>query len=167
MRRATTPAIPLSMYRHFAVITVMLTTGVAMFANGENNEAIARQLEAEQESTAESASAPSFGSPKPGRRPGQAPASFADDGGEFDSGFGRPMEIPRGGRGSSIVPAEEVAAQAGYSPAYLASLSPEERELLLKGLAENGMLSDEARRQSGVALARASARRSGAPGAGE
>ena len=38
MRRAVTPAIPPSMYRHFAIVTVALTMGLAMFADGENRE---------------------------------------------------------------------------------------------------------------------------------
>ena len=43
MRRAVTPAIPPSMYRHFAIVTLALTTGLAMFAQGENREAQAAQ----------------------------------------------------------------------------------------------------------------------------
>lgn len=40
------PVIPVSakMYRHFAVITVAITTCLAVFADGENREAIAQQL---------------------------------------------------------------------------------------------------------------------------
>jgi hypothetical protein len=50
----------------------------------------------------------------------------------------------------------------GYSDEYLASLSEEERQLLLQGLQENGMLSPEIRGDRSAAIIAASSRRSGA-----
>ena len=43
MRRRSPSPIPPSMYRHFAAITLALTMGLAMFANGENHQARATQ----------------------------------------------------------------------------------------------------------------------------
>jgi hypothetical protein len=161
MRRAVTPAIPPSMYRHFAVITLLLTTALAMFANGENREAQAAQ------------------SPRPAARPTPAaaiatrspttasqPASawgFDSDG---EGSFGQPMERLISGASSLMPDLDEVVAP-GYSPEYLASLSEEERRLLLQGLQDNGMLDAEIQSDRAAALSAASQRRSGSASAGD
>jgi hypothetical protein len=160
MRRSRTPAIPPKMYRHFALVTVLLTAVIAMFASGENRNAVSTHIEeqtAENEQRRESYAR--FGAPKVGGTPAPTAGSFADHEGEF----GRPMDNPRGGLSSSVMARQYAGETVGYSPEYLASLSPEERELLLKGLDENGLLTDEARADRGAALAAASSRRSGAP----
>jgi hypothetical protein len=41
--RASTPPVPAKLYRHFAVVTLVITVGMAMFADGENREAVARE----------------------------------------------------------------------------------------------------------------------------
>ena len=41
MRRAPNPSITPQMYRHFAVVTVILTATMALFASGENDQAAA------------------------------------------------------------------------------------------------------------------------------
>ena len=51
MRRTVTPSIQLSMYRHFAIVSVLLTAGLAMFVQGENGEA-AKALMLQEEATA-------------------------------------------------------------------------------------------------------------------
>jgi hypothetical protein len=166
MRRAVTPAIPPKLYRHFALVTVAITAGLAMFADGEKREVISSHIEAKQQADAvRRASYAKFGAPRLGQSSTQPAARFADErSNDFDGGFGRPMENPHGGRSSSVVPGQELAEAAGYSPEYVASLSPEELELLIKGLQESGMLSDESRSQAQANLTAASARRSGAPG---
>ncbi|HYD25543.1 MAG TPA: hypothetical protein VEB68_12175 [Croceibacterium sp.] len=164
MRRAVAPAIPPKLYRHFAIVTVALTTGLAMFADGENREAVVQHIEAKQQASAvRRASYAKFGAPTLGGTSAQPVGRFADDGGgDFDGSFGRPMDSPRSGQGSSLMPAQDLAEAAGYSPEYLASLSAEELALLLKGLEDSGMLSEDARSDSRESLAAASARRSGA-----
>jgi hypothetical protein len=154
MRRAT-PAIPPKMYRHFAVVTILLTAVLALFADGENGEA-ARALVAQQ-----AANPPPAGPP---RLVQKAPVSaWSSDGDDSGFEFGSPMENLVGSDGGGIFPDLELAQEAGYSEEYLTSLSPEERELLLKGLQENGMLSPEAHDSRARSLAAASDRRSGAP----
>jgi hypothetical protein len=164
MRRAATPAIPQKMYRHFALVTVLLTAVMAMFASGENRNAATAHIEtqtAENEVRRESQAR--FGAPKIGGSPAPTVRNFPDDIGEF----GRPMDNPRESLSGSVMARQERAEAAGYSPEYLASLSPAEREMLLKGLEENGMLSEEVRAERGAALAAASSRRSGAPTSGD
>jgi len=43
MAQLSKPPIPLTMYKHFAVGTLTMTACIAMFANGGNRAAIARQ----------------------------------------------------------------------------------------------------------------------------
>jgi hypothetical protein len=47
------PIIPINakMYRHFAIATVMITGCLALFASGENREALAETIEAQQRQT--------------------------------------------------------------------------------------------------------------------
>ena len=150
MRRAVTPAIPPSMYRHFAIVTLALTTALAMFADGEG-----RQTQALHVGT-------------PAARP-TAPAALAiaapaDTGGwgaeaGSESSFGNPIEQLVSGASSVIPDLDEIVAP-GYSSEYLASLSEEERELLLQGLQENGMLEPEIHSQRSADLSAASSLRS-------
>jgi hypothetical protein len=148
------------MYRHFALVTMLLTAVVAMFASGENRKAVTAHVEKQtEENELRRESYARFGAPKIGGSPAPTAGSFADDVGEF----GRPMDNPRGGLSSSVMARQERAEAAGYSPEYLASLNQAERELLLSGLEENGLLTEQARADRGAALAAASSRRSGAP----
>jgi hypothetical protein len=49
MRRASSKqSVPADMYRHFAAITLVATTLLAIFSNGERSEAIADQVKANQ-----------------------------------------------------------------------------------------------------------------------
>jgi hypothetical protein len=127
MRRVA-PAIPPSVFRHFAIVTLALTTTLAMFAEGENREV---QPAGIQPGAAEEKQAPAIVRREPAQA--SAPASFGwNDDSDVDGGFGQPMERLLGTGGSSLIP-EEARSGAGYSPEYLASLSEEERELLLRG----------------------------------
>lgn len=51
MRRAAPPPLPVSpaLLRHFAVVTVVITAGLAMFASGENREIVVEQIKAQQQ----------------------------------------------------------------------------------------------------------------------
>lgn len=46
-------AVPKNLYKHFAVLTVVLTACVAMFAEGDSREQIAKQIAAHQEAKAQ------------------------------------------------------------------------------------------------------------------
>ena len=125
MRRAVTPVIPTSMYRHFAIITLVLTAGLAMFAEGENREATAAPAAPVTLATA-APTAKSRPSPR-----------WWDDEPEFDSRFGRPAEVAHsGGDGSEIAGVAQTKLPR-RSAESAASLSEAERELLLAGLQDS------------------------------
>lgn len=142
------------MYRHFAVVTLALTTGLAMFAEGER-----REPPPVQPTPTATATPATFASAA--KTSGRVPHGW-DSGAGFDGPFGRPMEGAFADLDSGLIPDLADLVVPGYSPEYLASLSEAERELLLQGLRENGMLSPETRRQRSAALGAASDRRSGA-----
>src|SRR5688500_18934 len=125
MRRAVTPAVPPSMYRHFAIVTVVLTMGLAMFAQGENREAQAAQMVARPAPKTEKPA--TFAAPRTASDESRTPSWFNDGGSDFDSGFGRPVQRLASAGGSILPDIEELGAP-GYSPEYLASLSEAERE---------------------------------------
>lgn len=132
MRRSVTPVIPPSMYRHFAIITVVLTAGLAMFADGENREARA----APATPTAKPAAPVTLATAAPTAESRPSPGWW-DGEPEFDNDFGQPAE-PVSGSGSSSELADATATPSPRrSPAGPASLTEEERELLLAGL-QNG-----------------------------
>ena len=160
MGRATPSVIPPNIYRHFAMVTVLLTTGVAMFAEGENRQAATVEAAPPEESRPEDAptlAKPEIASSTPARR--STPDSSGFDG--FDDSFGAPMTTPLGSPGVYATAGRPEAATTGYSERYLDSLSAEERELLLADLAKEGLLSPAERERKSAALIAASQVRSG------
>lgn len=165
MVRSLPSAIPPKMYRHFALVTVALTASVAMFADGENREAAAAQIEEpEAPAPAQQDLAPP---PKPTatRRARERHEAFVQSGGfdGFDPSFGMPMDRAMSSLGAYANQLMPEATQAGYSEAYLASLDPEERALLIGGLEQEGMLAPGERERKTAALIAASEARSGRP----
>jgi len=162
MVRALPSAIPSKMYRHFALVTVLLTTSVAMFADGEGREARATQVaEHDKQEALRQEAAEQVAKPTITRRVPQPRHRFAQEVRGFDVSFGAPMDSAAG---SLTAYARELTAgvtQAGYSDAYLASLGSQERDLLLEGLAREGLLSPEERERKSAALVAASRARRG------
>lgn len=161
MRRAVTPAIAPSLYRHFAVVTVLLTAILAMFAEGESLEAQAAAVA--QPASAKPAAQAVLATANGATR--QAPGWWYVDS-YSDSDTSGTLSGLIGGD-SGVIPDFGDTEVPGYSPEYLASLTEEERELLLAGLEKNGMLEPEIRDRSSAALAAASSRRSGAASGGD
>jgi hypothetical protein len=161
MVRALPSTVPPKMYRHFALVTVLLTTGVAMFADGENREARATQVEERAEPGAPPQQSEKVPEPAIARRTTQIHRRFGQEIGEFDASFGAPMDRALGSLGAYTTEVASEVSQAGYSDAYLSSLGAEERDLLLKGLAREGLLSPEERERKSDALIAASEARSG------
>lgn len=165
MARALPSAVPPKMYRHFALVTVLLTLGIAMFADGENREAAAAQVERREEreqirrDDAAEAAGPAIvrRSPVPRRERPRQHIGF--DG--FDPSFGAPMDSPMRSLASYATGVASAATQAGYPDAYLASLGAEERALLVDGLEKEGMLSRDERERKSAALIAASEARGG------
>ena len=148
------------MYRHFAVITLALTAGIALFADGESRAEIAQRAQDKQRETElRRESYERFGAPKLKLAERPKPVGRFGDDASVDRSFGAPMRRPAPAAGSL---ADETPSQIpGFSQAYLDSLSEEERRRLLAGLEENGMLSDAQRQAQSASLLAASAARSG------
>jgi hypothetical protein len=152
------------MYRHFALVTVLLTASIAMFADGENREAAAAQIEDRPEpqpTRPDAVLQPP--APRENRDTASRRARFVDSNGfnGFDPSFGAPMDKPMGSLATYARRLAPEIAQAGYSDTYLASLSAEERDLLSDGLEQEGMLSPAERERKTAALVAASEARSG------
>ena len=131
MRRAAAPAIPPSLYRHFAIVTVVVAAGLALFAEGDNREAQAVQVaEVRPDGRA---------TPPVIARASSTDATGSTSGGwdevDFDSSFGAPMDEPPGS-GTDTDTDPERDSPSDPSPGRPAALSPMEREVLLRGLQE-------------------------------
>ena len=173
MAKISTPALKPSMYRHFAVLTVACTLVLALFSDGESRDAVAAELEAQQQAEAArlAASKPKYGEPKFKQK--QRAARWR----EFNDSevhFGDAMDF----RGSKVQDvgdldlsarsrlggefAPQDYARFGISQEELAALSPAEREKLLAKLRAGGLPVDPAERQRQIErLLAASASRSG------
>lgn len=162
MAQISKPPIPMSLYRHFALVTVSLTAMLAMFASGENEEY--RQQASQPQPQASPSPAPS---PDTTPRYGEAQMVQAAGGGSFgveagaDNSYGNPTLTGGDLRfiNSSNLP-EANSENAGFTDAYLDSLSEEELAELLQAMREGG-IEDSERRQASAIMEAASRRRSG------
>ena len=165
MARIPPSVIPPTMYRHFAVVTLALTFGIAMFAEGENREAQAAQVAVQEQPAAppqQDIAMPA--GPRTAHRSAQPQRRYVRDStgyDGFDPSFGAPMDTARGSITAFSSEAAAITTQGGYSDKYLASLGTEERAALLNGLDKEGMLSPEERARKSAALIAASENRSG------
>lgn len=125
------------MYRHFAILTVAISAIVAVFADGESQDAMARNQQHAEMKQAEEAK---FGKTKlVDKRDDKSPRRSA--GGGFHGEFGAPMDGSAGGGGnSSFIPAN---MNVGPMPimiepdqAAMARMTPEQRKAYLKRLEE-------------------------------
>jgi hypothetical protein len=152
------------MYRHFALVTVLLTASVAMFADGENREVAAARTRMDADPPVQRERLAPPATPSVSRRASERHERFVQSGGfdGFDASFGTPMDKAMGSLATRANRLAPEIAQTGYSEAYLASLDATERELLLDGLQQEGMLSPGERERRTAALIAASEARSGA-----
>jgi len=146
------------MYRHFAVVTLVITLGLAMFADGENEQARDVLVHAARPRPTPPAH---FAPPTVHALDSQARTFAREMSANFDNSFGRPMQQAASHFRSGVVPDLTGVSIPGYSQDYLDSLSDEERQLLLQGLQDNGMLSPDTRAEQSAAIMAASSRRSG------
>ncbi len=165
--------VPTKMYRHFAVVTVLLTASLAMFADGENREYYAEQDNAQQRQSAENSpwveseqededreeNTPAYGQAQLVRRDGsQAVGSFGSE--NDPSSYGRASGPGARRISSQLLPAEN-SENAGFTAAYLDKLSEDELDRLLAALEEDGIENEAERRQAIAILEAGSLRRSG------
>jgi len=178
MAKIRTTPVSNTMYRHFAVMTLVVTLLVGVFASGENRQAVAQAIE-DQADAAERAEFKDhkFGTPKlvqSEQLQARVYNSESDYRDTYSSNFGTPMDrigsrlntrgdggngaVTRGGKG--YVPASYASHQ--ISEEELAKLTPAQREALLTQLANGGQSLDQAERQKQInTLVSASARRAG------
>jgi hypothetical protein len=157
-------------YRHFAVVTVAVTTLMAVFADGENRQAISSTVEERQhDQQLKRKEAEKFGQPVlkmeqddsgGGRFASDSETGggggLANDGGGHSSRYGSVAEVV----GPQMVPAGY--RQHSLTDEQLAQLSPEEREALLDRMREARLGSSAQQRQQDLSrMMQASARRSG------
>jgi hypothetical protein len=137
VRKASTKPITAELYRHFAAVTVACTLALAMFANGDSRQAVAREVAAAGLAAAEERPADFV------RRDTVAHGSFGND--DFDGSYGQPME---GGStvSTGIVPGEFLEAPLGQpsgfnvygvSQATWATLSEEQKRMLIEAHARS------------------------------
>lgn len=122
------------MYRHFAMLTIGLTTIFAVFADGETREAMAQN---DQHAELKRADEKKFGKTRLVDKRGEKPRNNAGSG--FNGTFGAPMDgTSNTGGYSGIVPANLALAPPPIiievDQAALARMAPEQRKAYLKRL---------------------------------
>jgi hypothetical protein len=162
MVQISKPAVPIKLYRHFAVVTLALTAFLALFADGENEELNQAAVQARSPQAAPAG-------PRPSSTPRYGEAQLEQRGGASEFGdeaapgsnFGTPSIS--GGDRRFIVPTTMPAANsenAAFTQDYLDSLSEEELAELLRAMREGG-IEDRERREVTALMEAASRRRSG------
>ena len=98
MAKLSKPPIPLTLYKHFAVATLVLTAAIAMFADDGNREAMAEHIEErEREAHLRAASQEITGPPRLVRADTTPRGTFGSE----NAGYGAPTaSAPRPSRGS-------------------------------------------------------------------
>lgn len=166
MATLSKPPIPLKMYKHFAMATVSLTAGIAMFADSDHRASDTAQSEPqiEQEEARTAHTAPALHTSNIVEAP-PVPGSFGD---EFIGDYGDPTVTPRtaGSRGWSFhTPrAGSRPPVTGYDQHEIDLMSEEEYREFLASLPPEtveSMVGAEERANQIAALERASAYRSG------
>lgn len=165
MAQLSKPPIPLKMYKHFAVATVSLTAGIAMFADSGNRAAMETHLgEREERALIQQASAQITTPRELIRRDQGNMGSFGEEAGIT----GAPTVTPQSGNSGGSAPAGYGRRMAvpGYDQALIDGLSDEEYRALLQVLPPEMRTSDADRAAKRAAIEAASARRSGRSGSG-
>lgn len=166
MAKLSKPPIPLKMYKHFAVVTLLLTATIAMFADSDNRQAIADHAEERQRmERLREVEEERFGQRELVRRDDGPKGSFGDEG----SGYGQPTSVaPSNGGGSGLRARNGRRAIPGYSREYLNSLPQREYEAIVASLPDSQQAETGSHDQENLVaeMSRASARRSGRQGAG-
>ena len=170
MAKLKKPPIPLKMYQHFAAVTVVMTAGIALFADGENREAMATHIEErERERELQALSAEITGTRELVRRDDRTRGTWGAETGPNGAPMDNPQSSSASSRRSSGGGGRTRARRAtipGYDRAFIESLSEEEYRALVgslpaeyRGTAEAGPTPEQM-----AALENASRRRAGSRG---
>lgn len=164
MAQLSKPPIPLKMYKHFAVATVSLTAGIAMFADSGNRGAVADHIEQrEEQARLQQASAQITSPPEITRRDEGVSGSFGEETGIS----GAPAVAPQVNNSwGSTSPAGRRENVPGYNQAFIDGLSEVEYRAFLQALPPEMRSDSPERAAQRAAIEAASARRSGRRGPG-
>jgi hypothetical protein len=161
MAKITKPPVTAELYRHFAAVTIVLAVGLAFVSSGNEGEDPARSASAASSATATPA-------PRTAATPAYGQAQLVDSGGGgsfgSEAGIGIARTADRSRFMNPIIATDMPPANsenAGFTEAYLNSLSDEELEALLQALRDAGITNDAERRNTAAVLEAASRRRSG------
>ncbi|GEM_PF-989175 len=164
MAQLKMPPLPMKMYRHFAIITVLLTACIAVFADGGNDEFAARQQQSDGiRYTPQTGKRHTDGAPRYGEAQLTDNRSNSGSFGEEASpgSFGEPTDRASGvGASSSVIP-DMPASDDRATDQWLAELSEEERAQLLAQLDSAGIDDEDERARQLAVLAATSRRRIG------
>lgn len=164
MAKISKPAVPVKLYKHFAVLTVVLTATIALFADGENGQAGTDPIEPGAEETrVQQASQEIPARPRLLRRQSTRQGSF-DDSGEFDAAYGQPMDNAGISADFTNAPRSTHVSRRilpNMTPEEVSALSQEEYERLLALYVAAGAIEDVDRSAQMSEIEAASARRMG------
>ncbi|KLI63764.1 hypothetical protein [Aurantiacibacter marinus] len=165
MAQLSKPPIPLKMYKHFAMATISLTAGIAMFADSDNRHAVSNHIEErEQNARLQQASAEITTPRELIRRDRGTQGTFGDEAGIS----GSPTVTPRSSNSGSFAPPQtgRRSAVAGYEQAFIDGMSEAEYRAFLAALPPQMRGADANDAEQRAAIEAASARRSGRRGIG-
>lgn len=167
MAKLSKPPVPVKLYKHFAAVTVVLTAGIAMFAD-EDQRAMAEAAQPRMVAqTGRSNSVRAIAEAQLIRAGGQVQGTFGSEGGDD---FGQPMLVADGGGNRSSIARRAVSTSRqplpNMTPEEVAALSEEEYERLRALYAAAGAIEDVDRSAQMSEVEAASARRSGHFGSG-
>jgi len=146
-----------AMYRHVAVITLVATGLLAVLADGENAKAVASGVEARR-------AAQGTRQTEKARKAAAAPVQQPGGVWGSDSGESGLRVVNVSGSVASFAGLGMPDLTGRFSPDYLDRLSPEERESLVRSMAENGADGTELAQAQSRSLEQDSRRRSGSAG---
>lgn len=139
-------------YRHFAVVTVMLTGLLVLFADGENAKAVAQRVEQQKQHKQQAQAEEKQAVPTPPQQPGGVWGNSGGSSAAVSAGhiFAR----------SGALASDRALSAAGYGTDYLSRLARDDRAHLAEAASAN-LNGVEARKS---ALEAASRMRSGSVG---
>lgn len=148
------------MYRHFAIITIGLTGGIALLADGEKRQAVTETAVAVARYEPEKPKGPSLIIKAETRGGGDLDGFYREDGSDFGGSSG-------GGGGISLAALDRVSriderrlAELGLTLADFNALSPKEKERILRKL-NQGMTTAERKKSIENATAQSLSRSGG------
>lgn len=164
MAQISRPPVTIKLYRHFAAVTIVMAATLAFLTGGDDTgessrPGIAARTAPSAQTTPRPAGTPAYGEARLVTNGGGL-GSFGSEAGPGAGGSGGRMGRDTGPINPTDLPPPN-SENAGFTRAYLNSLSDEELEELLRALREGGITDDSERRAATAVMEAASRRRSG------